>query len=211
MIATLVIFGHGRDLPALAVCLAWGSVIGSLAQLGVQLRQAWTLSAGGASLALTPPVREAVRNFGPVLASRGAVQLTAYIDTVIASLLPTGRGDGASPTRSCSTRCQVSLFGISISSAALPSIAADAQASDALERVRARVAGNAGAHRVLHDPVGGVLPRAGRRAGGDAASRRGDSPRATRSTSGAILAGSAVGPGGGDDEPLVRRRALRAG
>jgi putative peptidoglycan lipid II flippase len=37
----------------------------------------------------------------------------------------------------------VSLFGISISSAALPSIAADAQASDALERVRARVAGNA--------------------------------------------------------------------
>ena len=55
MIATLVIFGRGRDLPALAVYLAWGSVIGSLAQLGVQLRQAWTLSAGGASLALTPP------------------------------------------------------------------------------------------------------------------------------------------------------------
>jgi putative peptidoglycan lipid II flippase len=142
MIATLVIFGHGRDLPALAIYLAWGSVIGSLAQLGVQLRQAWTLSAGGASLALTPPVREAVRNFGPVLASRGAVQLTAYIDTVIASLLPTGAVTGLTNTQLLYT-LPVSLFGISISSAALPSIAADAQASDALERVRARVAGNA--------------------------------------------------------------------
>ncbi|HET6316184.1 MAG TPA: murein biosynthesis integral membrane protein MurJ [Chloroflexota bacterium] len=142
MIATLVIFGRDRDLPELAVYLAWGSVVGSLAQLGVQLRQAWMLSRGGPGLALTPPVREAVRNFGPVLASRGAVQLTAYIDTVIASLLPTGAVTGLTNTQLLYT-LPVSLFGISISSAALPSIAADAHASDALERVRVRVAENA--------------------------------------------------------------------
>ena len=142
MIATLVVFGHGRELPSLAIFLAWGSVAGSLAQFGVQLRQAWTLSTGGAALALTPPVREAVSNFGPVLASRGAVQLTAYIDTVIASLLPTGAVTGLTNTQLLYT-LPVSLFGISISSAALPSIAADAQAADALERVRARVAENA--------------------------------------------------------------------
>ena len=142
MIATLVTFGGGRDLPTLAVYLAWGSVVGSLAQLGVQLRQAWSLSSGGAALALTPAVREAVRNFGPVLASRGAVQLTAYIDTVIASLLPTGAVTGLTNTQLLYT-LPVSLFGISISSAALPSIAADAHAEDALERVRQRVADNA--------------------------------------------------------------------
>ena len=79
---------------------------------------------------------------GRSLASRGAVQLTAYIDTVIASLLPTGAVTGLTNTQLLYT-LPVSLFGISISSAALPSIAADAQASDALERVRARVAENA--------------------------------------------------------------------
>jgi putative peptidoglycan lipid II flippase len=83
-----------------------------------------------------------VRNFGPVMASRGAVQFSAYIDTVIASLLPTGAVTGLTNAQLLYT-LPVSLFGISISSAALPSISADAHASDATERVRARVADNA--------------------------------------------------------------------
>ena len=135
-------FGPGRPLPTLAIYLAWGSVVGSIAQFGVQARQAWTLSSGGAAIALTGPVREAVRNFGPVMASRGAVQFSAYIDTVIASLLPTGAVTGLTNAQLLYT-LPVSLFGISISSAALPSISADAHASDAPERVRARVAENA--------------------------------------------------------------------
>jgi putative peptidoglycan lipid II flippase len=142
MIATLMLLGRGRALPELAVYLAWGSVVGSLAQVAVQWPQAWRLSSGGGRLALSPPVREAVRNFGPVVASRGAVQLTAYIDTVIASLLPTGAVTGLTNTQLLYT-LPVSLFGISISSAALPSIAADAHAPDAREKVRSRVAANA--------------------------------------------------------------------
>jgi putative peptidoglycan lipid II flippase len=142
MIGTLVIFGWGRPLPELAVYLAWGSVVGSLAQVAVQWRQAWTLSAGGLRLAMSDPVREAIRNFGPVVASRGAVQLTAYIDTVIASLLPTGAVTGLTNTQLLYT-LPVSLFGISISSAALPSISADAHQEDARDKVRTRVATNA--------------------------------------------------------------------
>ena len=142
MIGTLVALGPGRPLPTLAIYLAWGSVVGSIAQFGVQARQAWTLSSGGAAVALTGPVREAVRNFGPVMASRGAVQFSAYIDTVIASLLPTGAVTGLTNAQLLYT-LPVSLFGISISSAALPSISADVHASDASERVRARVAENA--------------------------------------------------------------------
>jgi len=142
MIVTLVAFGPGRPLPVLALYLAWGSVVGSMAQFAVQARQAWTLSRGGAGIALTEPVREAVRNFGPVMASRGAVQFSAYIDTVIASLLPTGAVTGLTNAQLLYT-LPVSLFGISISSAALPSISADAHAVDAVERVRVRVAENA--------------------------------------------------------------------
>src|SRR4029077_10656456 len=77
-----------------------------------------------------------------VVASRGAVQLTAYIDTVIASLLPTGAVTGLTNTQLLYT-LPVSLFGISISSAALPSISADAHHDDAREKVRSRVAANA--------------------------------------------------------------------
>jgi putative peptidoglycan lipid II flippase len=142
MIATLLVFGRGRPLPSLAVYLAWGSVIGSLAQLAVQWRQAWSLSSGGPGLAITAPLREAVANFGPVVASRGAVQLTAYIDTVIASLLPTGAVTGLTNTQLLYT-LPVSLFGISISSAALPTLSADAHSEDARELVRRRVAENA--------------------------------------------------------------------
>lgn len=142
MIGTLVAFGPGRPLPALAVYLAWGSVVGSVAQFAVQSHQAWTLSSGGSAVAITEPVREAVRNFGPVMASRGAVQFSAYIDTVIASLLPTGAVTGLTNAQLLYT-LPVSLFGISIASAALPSISADAHAADAQARVRARVAENA--------------------------------------------------------------------
>ncbi len=191
MIATLLLFGHGRALPSLALYLAWGSVVGSLAQLGVQFAQAWSLSSGGPGLAISEPVREAVRNFGPVLASRGAVQLTAYIDTVIASLLPTGAVTGLTNTQILYT-LPVSLFGISISSAALPTISADAHAEDAAERVRSRVAENASriayfvipsavAFLAIGDVLAGALFQTGRFTAADSQYVWG------------ILAGSAVG------------------
>jgi putative peptidoglycan lipid II flippase len=142
MIGTLVAFGPGRPLPALAIYLAWGSVVGSIAQFAVQARQSWALSSGGSAIAITEPVRDAVRNFGPVMASRGAVQFSAYIDTVIASLLPTGAVTGLTNAQLLYT-LPVSLFGISISSAALPTISADAHGADAQAKVRARVAENA--------------------------------------------------------------------
>ena len=44
MIATLLLFGYGRDLDTLALYLAWGSVVGSGLQFGVQAPFAWKLS-----------------------------------------------------------------------------------------------------------------------------------------------------------------------
>lgn len=89
MIGTLLLFGGKLSQPSLAVALAWGTVLGSLLQLLVQvpfvLKNAKGLSIG-LSLALEP-VREVLKNFVPVVLSRGVVQVSAYIDQIIASLL----------------------------------------------------------------------------------------------------------------------------
>ena len=136
MIATLVAFGPGRNLDALAIDLAWGSVAGSFLQFAVQAPFAWRLSRGG-HLALTDPVRQAVRTFIPVLVSRGAVQLTSYVDTLIASWLPTGAVTGLTNAQLLYT-LPVSLFGISVSAAELPALSGDA-ARDASGAFRVRI------------------------------------------------------------------------
>ena len=92
MIAALVIVGGRTDLGSLAVVLAWASVAGSALQMAVQLPTvSRVLSQFRPSLDIrSSHVREVVRNFWPVLFSRGVVQISAYIDQLIGSLLPTG-------------------------------------------------------------------------------------------------------------------------
>jgi putative peptidoglycan lipid II flippase len=124
MIATLLGFGGGRDLDSLAVYLAWGSVVGSFLQLAVQWPFAWQLSRHGGGFAITAPVRQIGRNLVPIAISRGAVQLTGYIDQIIASWLPTGAVTGLANAQLLYT-LPVSLFGISISAAELPKLSGE--------------------------------------------------------------------------------------
>jgi len=70
---------------------------------------------------VTDDVRRVVRNFVPVFISRGVVQVSAYIDTVLASLLPTGAVAGLSNALLLAT-LPVSLFGMSVSAAELPAM-----------------------------------------------------------------------------------------
>jgi putative peptidoglycan lipid II flippase len=121
MIAALAAFGGGSDLGRLAVALAWASVAGSALQVAVQLPTvSKVLSRFRPSLDVrSPHVREVIRNFWPVLFSRGVVQISAYIDQVIASLLPTGAVTGLANVQLLYT-LPVSLFGISVSAAELP-------------------------------------------------------------------------------------------
>jgi putative peptidoglycan lipid II flippase len=125
MIATLAAFHQGRELDQLAIYLAWGSVVGSLLQFAVMWPFAWGLTRHRGGLAITEPVRQVGRNFVPVTISRGAVQLTGYIDQYIASWLPTGAVTGLSNAQLLYT-LPVSLFGISISAAELPALSGDA-------------------------------------------------------------------------------------
>lgn len=143
MIGCLAFFGPRfqggtSQLDTLAMYLAWASVAGSFLQFAVQAPMAFSLSRHAGRLALTVPVREAVRNFFPVMISRGAVQLTAYIDQWIASWLPTGAVAALANAQLLYT-LPVSLFGVSIAAAELPAMSADAAHDPGFERLRARL------------------------------------------------------------------------
>jgi putative peptidoglycan lipid II flippase len=134
MIATLLLY-RGRDLNDLAVKLAWGTVLGCALQFAVQVPAVLRLAPG---LRLRPDtsaahVREVMRNFGPVVLSRGVMQVSAYIDQLLATLL--GEGAMAAMTTAQSIyMLPVSLFGMSVSAAELPAMSGAAGGSDALRQ-----------------------------------------------------------------------------
>jgi putative peptidoglycan lipid II flippase len=139
MIATMVMFGADATLPRLAVALAWGSVVGSALQFAVQVP---VLLAVAPDLRPAPSiasehVRIVARNFLPVFVSRGVVQVSAYIDTLLASLLPTGAVTGLSNAQLLYT-LPVSLFGMSVAAAELPAMSGaagvDLAGAEALRR-----------------------------------------------------------------------------
>ena len=123
MIASLVIFGYRVGQFPLAEYVAWGSVIGSAFQFGVQLPTVF-----GLVRRLRPQidlasvhVRTIVRNFFPVFMSRGVVQISAFVDAILASFLPEGSVVALTYAQSLYT-LPVSLFGMSVSAAELPAM-----------------------------------------------------------------------------------------
>lgn len=142
MIATLILFG-GRDLSSLAMALAWGSVAGSALQFMVQLPSVLRL-ARGLRLHLdthSPHVRTVLRNFVPVFISRGVVQISAYVDEVLASFLPTGAVTGLFSAQPI-YMLPVSLFGMAVTAAELPAMSrATGEAEEVAAYLRQRLNG----------------------------------------------------------------------
>jgi len=123
MIGVLIGLGGRLAEPSLAVALAWGSVAGSALQVGVQAPQVLRL-ARRLRIRLdtrSAHVRETLRNFVPVFISRGVVQISAFVDGMLASPLPTGAVTGLANAQTLYT-LPVSLFGMSVSAAELPAM-----------------------------------------------------------------------------------------
>jgi putative peptidoglycan lipid II flippase len=121
MILTMWIWGGRRDQYSLSVILAWGSVVGSALQVGAQLPIVLRLL-GGLRLSLryqAENVRTVVQNFFPVFVSRGVVQISAYVDALLASYLPNG-AVAALANAQALYLLPVSLFGMAVSAAELP-------------------------------------------------------------------------------------------
>jgi putative peptidoglycan lipid II flippase len=141
MIATLLVFGGRADLPRLAVLLAWGSVAGSALQFAVQVPVVLRVAPDVRPVLdlASEHVRSVVRNFVPVFISRGVVQVSAYIDALLASLLPTGAVTGLTNAQLLYL-LPVSLFGMSVAAAELPAMAGAVSVDrDSAEGLRRRL------------------------------------------------------------------------
>jgi len=123
IIGTLLALGSSRDMEQLAVAAAWASVAGSLLQFLVQLPTVRRL-APGLRLRLassTANVRAVLTNFVPAFVGRGVVQVSAFIDSLLATLLPTGAVAAIGYAQTIYL-LPVSLFGMAISAAELPAM-----------------------------------------------------------------------------------------
>ncbi|MGH9942052.1 MAG: murein biosynthesis integral membrane protein MurJ [Pyrinomonadaceae bacterium] len=194
IIAALVAFGRRVGQFPLAEYAAWGSVAGSLLQFGVQLPTVLRLveNLRPALDVASTHVRTVVRDFFPVFFSRGVIQISAFVDSQLASLLPIGAVSAISFAQSIYT-LPVSLFGMSVSAAELPAMSSiTGEASEVAATLRRRldaglrqiaffVVPSAVAFLALGDVIVGVLYQTGQ------------FTRADSQYVWAILAGSAVG------------------
>ena len=118
--------------------LAVGTVAGGLLQFLVQLPTVLRLSRDLRPSVRTdlPGVREALRTFGPVVTSRGVVQVAAYLQVFLASFLAAG---ALSTLRYAQVLylLPISLFGMAVAAAELPRLAT--AGAEARERVLERL------------------------------------------------------------------------
>jgi putative peptidoglycan lipid II flippase len=141
-IAALLAFGPGRKGEALVEVLAWAATVGSALQFGVQLPSVLSLLGRfRPSLDLArASARRVLTSFPPVLLGRGVVQISAYVDLAIASLI-TARAFSALDYVQRVYLIPVSLFGMAVSAAELPEMARATGGTEEIHReVRERVA-----------------------------------------------------------------------
>ncbi|MHB8838417.1 MAG: murein biosynthesis integral membrane protein MurJ [Gemmatimonadaceae bacterium] len=199
MIAALLGFGPSLagDAPGqarLAGVLAWASVLGSLAQLAVQVPTVLRVDRRLRVRADTTNanVRIVLTQFAPVFVGRGVVQLSAYVDNVLASLVSSGAVAVLSYAQVI-TMLPVSLFGMSVSAAELPAMSGTVgtddevahilrrRLSDGLHRIAFYVIPSSMAFLTIGDIIGATLYQTGRFGRSDVVWMWG------------VLAGSAVG------------------
>jgi putative peptidoglycan lipid II flippase len=149
IIAALLYYGPHHSQQRLAVGAAWGSVGGAVLQIIVQLPQMLPL-VGRLRIhfaRLRTEIRVVLNNLLPVVASRGVAQISGYIDNLLASLLPTG-AVAALNYAQILYLLPVSLFGMSVAAAELPTMsrASAAEAQLASETLRTRL--NAGLRQI---------------------------------------------------------------
>lgn len=128
IIAAMVVAGRAltageTTLDGFAVAFAWGALAGAGLQLAVQLPTVISLLRGF-RLSLgrrVEGVGRAIRNFGPVVAARGVVNLSALIDLWLAGLLAAGAIAHLARAQMLYV-LPISLFAMSIAASELPEL-----------------------------------------------------------------------------------------
>lgn len=194
MIGCLALFGRESGLERLAIYLAWAFVLGSVLQFLVQVPHVLQLlPTFRPSLEVgSGDVRAVIRSFGPIFLSRGVIQLSAVVDSMIASVLPAGAVAALSYGQTVAL-LPISLFSMSVSAAELPTLSSATGSEEevaaflrtrlaaGLRRIAFFVIPSAAAFLLLGDVVAGALFQSGRFKHDDALWQWG------------ILAGSSIG------------------
>jgi putative peptidoglycan lipid II flippase len=148
IITTLIVFGGGGDQAGLAIMVAIGSVVGSVLQIVVQLPTVLKLLKTLRPVLDTVDVnvRKVLTNFIPVFVSRGVVQISAFVDAMLAGLISSQAVAALTYAQSLYT-LPVSLFGMSVSAAELPAMSGTLGTQDEIAvKLRSRL--NAGLQRI---------------------------------------------------------------
>jgi len=138
IISALLYFGPSSSQEALIIQVSWALLVGCLLQVVVQipstlkffkvLSPTWSVQSSATALVF--------KNFLPVVFSRGIVQISSWIDSILASRLIEGSVSTLSYAQTLYL-LPVSLFGISISASELPtmsrSVGSDAEIASALQ------------------------------------------------------------------------------
>lgn len=142
IITTLIWFGRRENQFHLATLAAWGSVAGSALQFLVQMPTVLKLIRRLRPVfdVASENVRTVLRNFFPVFMSRGVVQISAFVDAMLAGLISEQAVAALTYAQSLYT-LPVSLFGMSVSAAELPAMSSAVGTSGQVaEQLRVRLA-----------------------------------------------------------------------
>ena len=148
IITTLIVFGGGEDQARLVIMVALGSVVGSVLQIAVQFPTVLKLLTSLRPVIDTTDVnvRKVLTNFIPVFVSRGVVQISAFVDAMLAGLISSQAVAALTYAQSLYT-LPVSLFGMSVSAAELPAMSGTLGTQDEIAvKLRSRL--NAGLQRI---------------------------------------------------------------
>ena len=120
IIGVLLVYGGHQPLEQLARTACWGLVLGSFLQFAVQLPTVLKLAPNLKFSVewVSQNVRAVLTSFSSVVVGRGVVQISAYIDNVLASWLPRGAVATLSYAQTLYL-LPISLFGMSVSAANL--------------------------------------------------------------------------------------------
>jgi putative peptidoglycan lipid II flippase len=131
MIATMVIFGMRMRGADLATALAWGTLVGCALQFGIEipfvLRHEKHLSFGFDRT--LEPVKTIFRNIGPVVGGRGVVQISSYVDTLLATFIASGSVSSLLFAQTIYL-LPISVFGMSVAAAELPEMSRETGTDD---------------------------------------------------------------------------------
>ena len=137
----------GKGLPAneqlyrLALALAWGTVVGSVLQIAVQLPACWRLLGGiPLRVSLMPEgVRDVIIAWAPLVIGAGVAQISGLVDTFLGSF--TGEGGLASLGYAQLVQVlPISLFGVAVTAVSLPELSRDAVGDTPHDQLRTRIA-----------------------------------------------------------------------